>query len=463
MRKRSVLIAIGMLFSFIACGGGGGSDPTYSISGTVTLTGSGYAGVTVELSGDNTDSTVTDSNGEYSFASLSDGSFTVTPSLFESLSAQSEAVTIAGVSKSNLDFGVSEMIWFVDINSSTNTPDGLSWNTSFLHPQNGVDMASSGDQVWVADGNYSSMDTGDAAVPVLIMKDEVDVYGGFSGNVDSTDQRAPWIYRTILDGLGSAQRIVDGANNVTLSGFGITGAVVPDTSIPSSGGTDVGGILAGDKSNFRFVDNEVYGNTTVVGGTGGATPGLGMSNGEVTNCIFRDNTGQLAPLFIFRNSTGDVRISNSLFYGNSNLYGGGAVASGNGNVYFDNCTFANNSSSNVGGWLYVEQGAVSQTGNTYITNTIAWGNNKNYYTWKPITITYSDIQEAVAGTGNINTDPLFIDAANDNYQLSSTSPCIDTGDNTAVSTSYDLDGNDRILDGPDGDTTATVDMGVSEY
>ena len=57
-----------------------------------------------------------------------------------------------------------------------------------------------------------------------------------------------------------------------------------------------------------------------------------------------------------------------------------------------------------------------------------------------IIISYSDIQGGEAGivtnnngtvnwlAGNIDTDPLFVDAGNNNYYLLYTSPCIDAGD-----------------------------------
>ena len=52
---------------------------TYSISGRVS--GVVQAGVTMILSGDASGTTVTDSAGNYSFTGLSDGTYTVTPSL----------------------------------------------------------------------------------------------------------------------------------------------------------------------------------------------------------------------------------------------------------------------------------------------------------------------------------------------------------------------------------------------
>jgi hypothetical protein len=54
----------------------------YSISGRVTVGASGLSGVTVTLSGDQSGSTVTDGNGNYSFPNVAgDGNYSVTPSL----------------------------------------------------------------------------------------------------------------------------------------------------------------------------------------------------------------------------------------------------------------------------------------------------------------------------------------------------------------------------------------------
>ena len=60
--------------------GGQSGASTYSISGTVESDGSGISGVTVTLSGAVTGTTTTDSNGNYTFNGLTNGSYTVTPS-----------------------------------------------------------------------------------------------------------------------------------------------------------------------------------------------------------------------------------------------------------------------------------------------------------------------------------------------------------------------------------------------
>jgi len=87
-------------------------------------------------------------------------------------------------------------------------------------------------------------------------------------------------------------------------------------------------------------------------------------------------------------------------------------------------------------------------------------------------VTCSNVQGGAPGAGNIDADPCFVDAdgpdnihgtADDNLRLSSGSPCIDSGDNSAAGLlDHDRDGLPRIIDG-DCNGVAVVDMGVYEF
>jgi predicted outer membrane repeat protein len=81
-------------------------------------------------------------------------------------------------------------------------------------------------------------------------------------------------------------------------------------------------------------------------------------------------------------------------------------------------------------------------------------------------VTYCDVQDGWPGMGNIDADPLFVDAdgldnvigtIDDNLRLLGGSPCLDAGNNLAIppSLTTDLDGNPRIING-------IVDMGAYE-
>lgn len=108
---------VGLLFAVIGCGGGGGgstpgtnnnsgSSGSYAISGKVAdSAGTGVSGVTVALSGTGTGSTTTDSAGSYSFLSLANGSYTVTPSKSGyTCTPTSKAVTVSGANVTGQDF-----------------------------------------------------------------------------------------------------------------------------------------------------------------------------------------------------------------------------------------------------------------------------------------------------------------------------------------------------------------------
>jgi hypothetical protein len=77
------------------------------------------------------------------------------------------------------------------------------------------------------------------------------------------------------------------------------------------------------------------------------------------------------------------------------------------------------------------------------------------------TATFTCTVPGVPGAGNITNDPQFVDAANSNFHLQATSPCINAGTNQSWMTgAADLDGNPRIF-GIAG--CGRVDMGAYEY
>ncbi len=98
-------------------------------------------------------------------------------------------------------------------------------------------------------------------------------------------------------------------------------------------------------------------------------------------------------------------------------------------------------------------GGVYSPGSAILRNSIVYGNSvSNYHGGS---FSYSCTSPDPGGVGNITNDPLFVDAAADDFRLLETSPCIDTGTPTGAP-SEDIDGNPRPKD-------SGYDMGAYEY
>jgi predicted outer membrane repeat protein len=123
-----------------------------------------------------------------------------------------------------------------------------------------------------------------------------------------------------------------------------------------------------------------------------------------------------------------------------------------------NCTVSNNSAASIGGGIYC-----SGTDGPTVVNSISWGNtasgSPNEISAGTIDITYSDIEGGWTGTGNMDSDPLFVDPGYGDFHLQSGSPCINVGNNSAVPPGLvtDFEGDERIFD------SGTVEMGADEY
>jgi hypothetical protein len=90
--------------------------PTYSISGTVTSSGTALPGVTMTLSGAGSATVTTDASGNYSFVGLINGSYTVTPSMtsYTFLPANS-AQTISNANITGINFTATAIVASADI------------------------------------------------------------------------------------------------------------------------------------------------------------------------------------------------------------------------------------------------------------------------------------------------------------------------------------------------------------
>jgi hypothetical protein len=195
-----------------------------------------------------------------------------------------------------------------------------------------------------------------------------------------------------------------------------------------------GGTLFGTLHECTLTDNQAN-------GQGGGTYG-----GTVLSCALVHNTADLEGGGAFFST-----MRNCSLRGNqANEQGGGAFG---GTLY--NCTLTDNSAGEVGGGI----------SGSRLVNCVAHFNTApsgpNYS--PDSTIAHSCTWPLPGtGTGNITSEPAFVNRTTGNLRLRYGSPCIDAGTNLSALIKTDLDGLPRPLDG-NGDGAATFDIGVYEY
>ena len=275
------------------------------------------------------------------------------------------------------------------------------------------------------------------------------------GGGASVDERA-----ILIDCEISRNRAASGAGGLSIGGATMTNCRIVDNEAEGVGG----GVTAGA---FSFIQGcEIVGNKSAL-----VSGGLYLDAFcVVAESVIEGNVAdQAGGIYCWR----DSEIRNCLIAENEangtakgsplSGFGGGGILYGS----MVNSTVTDNLAVSGG------QGLVFGNTNTSpapdVTNSIIWGNNGPGSQLSPeeatdqIQITYSDIQGGWPGAGNIDADPLFVDADAGIFRLTPCSPCVDTAG--LFGPEIDIEGTVRPLDilyaGSEG-TGAEFDMGAYE-
>ena len=248
-------------------------------------------------------------------------------------------VTGKGDDVNDVDMGADEfnpLTWsepnviYVDIDAGSGG-DGSCWAKAYDDLQDGLGAASSGDEIWVAEGTYypDGADPNNRDLRFSLIAD-TGVYGGFDGNETARSQRDWSENETILSGaIGSAgygdnsKTVVGGASGATLDGFTVEwgyGVEVIEGQIPSRYG---GGLSFQSSASHTAM--------------------------EVRNCIFENNKDNFGGAIAVKSpyDTFDIIIENCEFNYNYARYEGGAFYTREAEVEISNCFFQSNQAYNT--------------------------------------------------------------------------------------------------------------------
>lgn len=324
---------------------------------------------------------------------------------------------------------------------------GTSWESAFATLTKASSVVESGDEVWVAWGDYQEYDT-------ITIPNNVSFYGGFAGTETYISQRDLLNFPTVVDGNDSHYCM---KNSGFVNGFHIT----KGRSASYGGGIN----------NYGTVEScKVYRNK-------GKRMGGGIYNsGTVINCIVYDNNaeyvggiyneGMVLNSTIYDNQSmgliGGVRnnniMTNCVIYSNKAINVGGISNSG----ILKNCIiYGNQSKQNLGGienyssivncTIYNNTGlGIRNNRKGTVTNSISWlhplGDIEDGI------IQYSCYARASYADGNFSSNPFFLKISGDlstwDFHLRNGSRCIDAGTtDTLELPDTDIEGNPR----PGGD------------
>jgi uncharacterized repeat protein (TIGR02543 family) len=299
-----------------------------------------------------------------------------------------------------------------------------------------------------------------------------------------------------------------GMYNLYSSNPALTNVTFSSNSAGSSGG----GMYNYESSSPTLTNVTFFGNTA---SDGGGMLNLFTSSPTLTNVTFSSNTATHWGGGMYNSTNCNSTLTNVLFSGNSadsaggmfnanyssptishttfsnnTAYNGGGMGNSQSHPTLTNVTFSGNTATNEGGGMSnyyfsgimnnvtffgntaIDGGAMkSERSNPTVTNSIFWGNTPNQLIFVihsyPI-ITYSIVQGDTVwdGIGNLNTDPLLGDLADNGgftmtHALGDLSPAIDAGSPT-LCPAMDQRGFYRPIDG-DENTSEICDMGAYEY
>lgn len=198
----------------------------------------------------------------------------------------------------------------------------------------------------------------------------------------------------------------------------------------------------------------------VVSNDGGAVLNVEASiDAQFVSCLFESNSALSDGGAVRSRDSSHNAFVNCVFWGNSASRHGGAIVLEASDPLVVNCTIVNNTAGGLGGGI---RSGFALGASPRVFNSILWGNSDvdgdgaaAQFLGEGL-LEHCDIEGGLPGTGNIDSDPLFVAPEIGDLRLRCGSPCLDAGSDASVPADVmDLDG--------DGDTFEAIPWDIDGY
>ncbi|QOD61313.1 T9SS type A sorting domain-containing protein [Polaribacter haliotis] len=388
--------------------------------------------------------------------------------------------------------------------SAKGANSGNSWTDAYTSLNDALDNADANfSEIWVAKGTYKPHASDRSKAFGL---SGLKLFGGFLGNETLKKERDVKTNITILSG----------DLNSDDTGVEFT------TTTRNENSYNVVKVLGSNSEidGFTIQDGQADGSNADLQEGSAIFINSSLENVTISNCILKNNLVKRGGTIRAVDMSGSLKIENTSIHNNLGLFGTVLYSRANAGKILDidiiNCLIYDNKLNNAGdatspgvvAWFRQDSNATQNikvinstfTANTYISagnsestvlnastgsggmvnletsNSIYYGNFSNSNSFlkslgnstsqsnanlKAYNCIAQDFMNKVAGTNKANiiaNNPEFTDISLKDFTLSSTSPAIDSGDNTKLPASItkDILGNERIFN-------TTIDMGAFEF
>ena len=210
---------------------------------------------------------------------------------------------------------------------ATGNNDGSSWEDAFTDLAAAIDNAVSGQQLWIAKGTYTPTTPGGLSTVRFQIDEQIALYGGFSGTESTREQRNPSEHVTVLSGdLNNNDHVNNGnAENSEVIVYLTASALLDGFTITASNGSDGSALRDWAANSWLLVRNTIFkGNNSSGNGVSsivyvGTT--TGPMNSTFENCLFANNTSS-GRLFTLDGPLSGSNLSIHRFYNSSFISNG---------------------------------------------------------------------------------------------------------------------------------------------